>query len=226
MNEHMVTIVAANSGRCGTSLMMQMLKAAGVPLYWNREPNVTIINPHGHYEVDGRAASWTDDYARYIARNSAGKAVKMFWSRLELLCAAVDEAGLGMQLLVMHRDAECMYESQTVMLREENRLYEKENPKRTVAGIVAGDAELDAFVARRRHLDVAFDTLFDGTAAQRVAEFLMLDDGAASRMMTCVHPELWHFKPGAIPDPQTIYNSGCHSARMTNPAETGFGRAE
>jgi hypothetical protein len=224
MNEHMVTIVTANSGRCGTSLMMQMLKAAGVPLYWNREPNVTVINPHGHYEIDGRAASWTEDYARFIARQSAGKAVKIFWSKLELFCAAVEEARLGLQLIVMQRDAECMYKSQGVMLREENRLHEKSNSKRSVSGIIEGQNELGGWASSRRHLIVKFPQLFNGVAPRRVSNFLMLDKDAPAKMTACVEPSLWHFKPGDNTDPATVYNSGVCNSGISNPRDTGFGR--
>ena len=45
----MITIVSGLP-RSGTSLVMQMLKAGGYPVHWNKLPNADESNPRGYYE--------------------------------------------------------------------------------------------------------------------------------------------------------------------------------
>jgi hypothetical protein len=188
----MITVVTANSGRCGTSLTMQMLQAAGVPLFWNRLPNKTTINPFGHYEIQGRTTDWTPDYVASILCQAEGKAIKVFWSRLPLLTDDHDYRFIELQ-----RDAECMYNSQTVMMRAENRLADKLDPRRSITGIQQSHDDLHRWLVLRskRFITVHFYQLFNGEGPAAIAEFLSLDSLSVAKMMECAEPSLWHFKP-------------------------------
>lgn len=189
----MITVVTSNSGRCGTSLTMQMLQASGVPLFWNRLPNKTSINPFGHYELQGRKADWTPEYVSSVCNQAEGKAIKVFWSKLELLNKAHNY-----QFIELQRDPECMFDSQTVMLKEENRMHEKADPKRTVDGIKSSQGALHGWLQGKRHITLHFYQLFNGEGPAAIAEFLNLDSISVAKMMECAEPSLWHFKPKEI----------------------------
>lgn len=188
----MITVVTANSGRCGTSLCMQMLRAAGVPIFWNRLPNATVINPHGHWEIDWRFWSTSKaQWLRYADQHNA--AIKLFWSKIQ--------HGLPIshqyQFIELKRDAQSMFDSQTVMLQAENRHAEKADPRRTVAGIRQSQDELSRWLVGKRVLSLWFNSLQSGTACESIADFLKLPHGSAALMRRCIEPGLWHFKPEA-----------------------------
>lgn len=186
----MITVVTANSGRCGTSLCMQMLHAAGVPVFWNRLPNESSINPRGHYEVDWRF--WDTSKAEWLRyANSHNAAIKLFWSKIQRGLPIANEY----QFIELKRDAQSMFDSQAVMLREENRMAEKADPRRTIAGIRQSQDELSQWLVGKRTLSLWFNSLQSGTACEPIADFLGLSHTAVAQMRRCIEPGLWHFKP-------------------------------
>lgn len=187
----MITIVTAASGRCGTSLTMQMLQAAGVPLYWDRIPNRTTINPRGHYEV---VMNWyfNGRLMRNLLRRAEGKAVKLFWSKLKMLTPMHEY-----QFIELQRDPYSMYDSQKIMLREEGRVADD---RHTIEGIIRGRNALHLWLRDKKHITVQFPDLFNGVGAEQIARFMKFRYGrernfAIRKMMDACDPTLWHFKP-------------------------------
>lgn len=75
----MITIVSGLP-RSGTSLAMQMLKAGGFPIHYNREPNYDAKNPHGYYEWEQQKSLWqsSGETCKSLFAQIEGKAVKIF----------------------------------------------------------------------------------------------------------------------------------------------------
>lgn len=186
----MITVVIANSGRCGTSLCMQMLRAAGVPVFWNREPNHTVINPLGHYEVDW--TRWGTHKGLWL-RQAEGHAIKLFWSKVYRGLPITHDY----QFIELKRDPQNMFDSQTVMLREENRMQDKAEPHRTVVGLSNAMDDVSRWLVGKRHLSLWFNQLQSGRACESIAKFLKLPHANVERMEACIEPSLWHFKPEA-----------------------------
>ena len=106
------TIIVAGLPRSGTSLMMQMLAAGGVPVLTDhiREPDED--NPRGYYEFEAvkglrQDASWLDD--------AQGKVVKMVYRLLYDL-----PADRPYRVIFMKRDLTESIASQDEMLRRNN----------------------------------------------------------------------------------------------------------
>ena len=188
----MITIVTA-PGRSGTSLTMQMLQAAGVPLMWNRLPNRTEINPFGHYELDRHV--WDDEYARDILPQCEGKAVKIFRSNLAFLTPDHDY-----QFITIHRDPVCVRDSQIVMLKSEHRQREIRDDAAHLTSVEGTQEWLDRFLAFKRHLRIDFSHLQQGWACDFIAEFMGLGRNgiAAAKMRDCIDTKLWHFKSNTM----------------------------
>lgn len=184
----MIIIVTANSGRCGTSLCMQMLQAAGMPIYWDRLPNRTIINPFGHYEV---VRNWWDEkQAPRLLKRAEGKAMKVFWSKFNWLSPDHEYRFIELQ-----RDPQSMFDSQSVMLKEENRMYEL--PHRSVDTLSLRRDALHTWLQGKDHITLQFQQLFNGEAAEQLTKFLKLRHPKLSirKMKDACEPSLWHFKP-------------------------------
>ena len=106
-----VTIVSGMP-RSGTSLMMRMLDAGGIPALTDGIRAADLHNPHGYFE---------DERARRLARDSAwieegrGKAVKIIYRLLPHLPSTHDY-----RILFMVRDLNEIYASQQDMLKARN----------------------------------------------------------------------------------------------------------
>jgi hypothetical protein len=112
MNRPFVTVVSGLP-RSGTSLMMRMLSAGGMPILADDVRAADADNPLGYFEYEpvrhtARDAGWV--------RECPGKAVKVIYSLLRDLPAAYDY-----RVIVMHRDAGEVVASQAAMLRRLGR---------------------------------------------------------------------------------------------------------
>lgn len=132
MNEpaEYVTIVSGLP-RSGTSMMMRMLEAGGMPVLVDgvREPDEN--NPRGYYEFEPvkqtkRDPSWVD--------SAAGKAVKMVY---RLLCDL--PADRTYRVIFMRRNLEEVLASQRKMLRREGR--DDEVSDEDMAALFRGELE-------------------------------------------------------------------------------------
>ncbi|MEX2032090.1 MAG: sulfotransferase family protein [Dehalococcoidia bacterium] len=103
-------IVVSGLPRSGTSLMMQMLEAGGVPIVTDRTRTADESNPRGYYELErvkalehGADTSWLGD--------ASGKAVKVVAYLLEHL-----PAGYNYRVVFMQRRLDEVLASQRRML--------------------------------------------------------------------------------------------------------------
>ena len=76
-NQNQVIKLVSGYPRSGTSLMMQMLEAGGVPVLFDdaKEPN--IHNPRGYYELKAALRLGAKDQEKDWVKNARGKAVKV-----------------------------------------------------------------------------------------------------------------------------------------------------
>jgi hypothetical protein len=100
--------VVAGLPRSGTSMMMQMLAAAGVPPFADEKRPADEDNPRGYLEHEKAAALHRD--ASWIAE-ARGKAVKIVAQLLRFL-----PAGEQYRVIFMHRDLNEVIASQRAML--------------------------------------------------------------------------------------------------------------
>lgn len=187
-------VVVSGLPRSGTSMMMQMLEAGGVPVLSDHQRKDDADNPRGYYELEAvkatqRDASWVKD--------APGKAVKVIHHLLAYLPV---DPGFSYRVIVMRRPIEQVLRSQSVML-------ERSGSKG--AGL-AGDAlakvftaqmeKADALLTQRAdvsHIEVAYpDVVADPLAqAKRVSSFLAghVEDAALDpeTMASAVDPSLF-----------------------------------
>ena len=107
-------IVVAGLPRSGTSMMMQMLSAAGVQVYTDESRLPDESNPRGYYEHGDATrlhqdTSWLPD--------ARGKAVKIVAHLLPFL-----PDGGEYRVILMHRDLDCVAASQVAMLERLGRI--------------------------------------------------------------------------------------------------------
>lgn len=195
----MITVVSGQA-RSGTSLTMQMLQAAGMPLWWDRHPNCTPHNPHGHFELENDI--WKREGAEYVLEHAQNKVIKVFPRNWHLLM------GADVQMIYLDRDPECIAPSQAVMLKNEGREHER---KPSVENVRYWRADaLRRIVAFPNRIVVSYEDLFTGVAQVQLCNFLGLVPEAADSMMRCVEPELRHFKTS------TVSNQEYHAGRLVS----------
>jgi hypothetical protein len=111
MKTHDRSFLTVVSGipRSGTSLMMSMLDAGGLPVLVDNIRTADVDNPRGYYEYEPVKALKHD--ASWVAQ-SAGKAVKMVYLLVYDL-----PPGSEYRILFMHRKIDEVLASQRVMLQ-------------------------------------------------------------------------------------------------------------
>lgn len=174
----MITAVTAPS-RSGTSLTMQMLQAAGVPLAWNVLPNKSEFNPHGHYEID-----WVK--GKMGLADCEGKAVKIMPFDLYRLTPADHEY----RFITILRDVASVDASQADTVRFKNGREMSDAHKTAEWHAYTLD-----YISKHRHVIVQFSDLFNGKAQEAIGEFMGFNALQIAKMNDCVDPTLWHFKP-------------------------------
>ena len=102
------TVIVSGLPRSGTSMMMQMLAAGGVPVLSDHVRSADEDNPRGYYELE--AVKRTQQDAAWLI-GSEGKAVKIVHALLRDL--PVDRP---YRVILMRRKIETVLKSQTVML--------------------------------------------------------------------------------------------------------------
>lgn len=192
------TIVVSGLPRAGTSLVMQMLAAGGVPLLCDDVRPADPGNPRGYFEyapARAGAGAWLD-----AAR---GRAVKL----VAPLVQALPSGGPWRVLFVERALAQVLASQRALLLSEAARRAETGEPQGAlVASLRADPTRLEAAFARaaattRAALaardDVALlalrhEALLAAPAAEaaRIAKFLRRDLDLAA-MAAAVEPALW-----------------------------------
>jgi tetratricopeptide (TPR) repeat protein len=163
-----VTVVAGLP-RTGTSMMMQMLAAAGVPAYTDRQRAPDEDNPRGYFEHEQatrlhRDASWMPE--------ARGKAVKIVAHLLPYL-----PAGEEYRLIFMHRDLREVVASQTAMLKRLGRKGGGVADARLMRTYTQQLVRLQTWLRRRAEIPVLAVSYADAlenprAVAERLARFL------------------------------------------------------
>lgn len=123
-------IVVSGLPRSGTSMMMKMLEAGGLPVMIDGERSADPDNPEGYYELERVKALDKDD--RVWVADARGQGVKVISALLEFLPAEHDY-----RVIFMHRRIEEVLRSQRKMLEH-----------RGEANAAADDAEMAALFAK------------------------------------------------------------------------------
>jgi tetratricopeptide (TPR) repeat protein len=113
-----VITIVTGLPRSGTSMMMQMLVAGGLPPLTDGIREADISNPRGYYEYDKAKQLGSD--ADWISEGK-GKVVKIVAQLLPLLPRKIDGAPAHYRIVFMERALEEVVSSQRVMLDRQQR---------------------------------------------------------------------------------------------------------
>jgi hypothetical protein len=186
-----VTVVSGLP-RSGTSMMMQMLAAGGVPVLTDGARKPDPDNPRGYFEFEpvkrtARDAGWLAD--------AAGKAVKVAHVLLPDL-----PRGYEYRVLFMHRDMREALASQETMLRRHGRRGADLDLRRLAEVFASQLRRVREWAGGQAHfatLDVHYQQVIDEPAGQaaRVNRFLdgRLDEAKAASI---VEPALYRQRAG------------------------------
>lgn len=176
-------VVVSGLPRSGTSMMMRMLEAGGVPLLVDGVRSADVSNPNGYFEfepVKDLAASRGD--APWL-RSARGRAVKV----IAFLLTWLPEHH-NYQVIFMHRDLDEVLASQRLMLERRGEPAANERDAETRATYGDHLSQVERFLQRRpcfATLRVSYrETVAEPEAtAARVAAFLgrRLDTAAMAR---------------------------------------------
>jgi tetratricopeptide (TPR) repeat protein len=181
-----VFTIVAGLPRSGTSMMMQLLAAAGIEPYTDRQRAADTDNPRGYFEHENAAKLHQDVSWIFEAR---GKAVKIVAHLLPYL-----PDGGEYRIVFMHRDVNEVVASQRAMLARLARSGARLNDRVLARTYTRQLVQVQTWLQRRPEIQVLpvsyADALRDpaGTAA-RLARFLgqPFDESAA---LTAVDPSL------------------------------------
>lgn len=166
-------IIVSGLPRSGTSMMMRMLQAGGMPLWHDGIRSADDLNPHGYYELE-RVKDLDKTLDKGWVREGRGRAVKVISPLLEHLPRTNNY-----KVIFMRRDLREVLASQARMLAQRGetdhladdvlRLH-YESHLRTVKHLLSHDSAFSAF-------DVGYrDVLNDPQeAAHRVDRFIGRD---------------------------------------------------
>lgn len=186
-----VTIVSGLP-RSGTSMMMQMLSAGGMPVLSDGVRGPDADNPRGYFEFEpvkrtAKDAGWVDQ--------AAGKAVKIVHLLLPELPASHDY-----RVVFMERDLQEVVASQALMLARLERAGADLNPKELADAFAVQLRRVRAWLAGQPHfqlLDVSYHQVINDPHGQaaRTNEFLG-GQLAEPSMAAAVEPTLYRHRLG------------------------------
>ena len=168
MHRDVITLVSGLP-RSGTSLMMQMLAAGGMPILTDGERKADIENPRGYFEWEP-AKLLPQQPARI--REAEGKAVKVI---SQLLFALPGE--LQYRMIFMERPLSEVVASQAEMIRRKQTAAPALPATAMIAALQAHLNQVNAWLARRSDISVHRVKHGDAiqsprTVAQGVRDFL------------------------------------------------------
>jgi hypothetical protein len=181
-----VTVVSGMP-RSGTSLMMRMLEAGGIPALTDARRQADRHNPHGYFE-DERVSRLAEDSSWIV--EARGKAVKVIYRLLPHL-----PVELEYRVVFMLRDLEEVFDSQQDMLLSRESAAVGQDRKRMVRALSSDLARQRLWLAGQpnmRVLDVHYGGLVHEpeSSAERISRFL---DGGMdiNAMASAVDPKLY-----------------------------------
>jgi hypothetical protein len=164
-------VVVSGLPRSGTSMMMSMLEAGGLPVWTDGVRAADDQNPNGYYELE-RIKDLDKPIDKSWVREGRGRAVKVISSLLEHL-----PAGNHYQVIFMNRDMTEVLQSQGKMLAQRGQGHDGARDEVLAAAWAAHLRRIKSLLAddgRFTALDVAYaDVLADPqTVAARIRSFL------------------------------------------------------
>jgi len=186
MPDSSVITIVSGLPRSGTSMMMQMLAAGGLPVLADERRGADSDNPRGYYEFEAvkslaRDASWL--------ANARGRAVKIVSALLVHL-----PDGFDYRVIFMRRPMPQILASQNAMLDRLGHSGPRSEDSRLADLFARHLEEVDAMLARRpaiARIDVDYVAVID--APLRVADAVSAFLGGTldpARMAAAVAPEL------------------------------------
>ena len=188
----MITIVSGLP-RSGTSLVMQMLKAGGYPIYWNKEPNCDAQNPRGYYEWENSKQLWQGELCDQLFAGVDGRIVKIFPQLFPCLSPLFDY-----QFIYIDRPIIEIAASQRAMLSELKR--DPNEVKEPFLHKLRFHAMI--YLAYFRHLVISHEALYTRRAELLIENFL--GDGSerlplrALKMANVIDPTMRHHTQGEM----------------------------
>jgi hypothetical protein len=179
--------VVSGLPRSGTSMMMRMLAAGGLPVLVDERRTADSDNPRGYFELDAVKGSAADTS---WVRDAPGKVVKVISYLLRHL-----PAEHTYRVVFMRRDLDQVVRSQRVMLDRLDASVEDtdEEARRTLAEHLV---DVETWLETAPHVRMCgvahAKVMADPRAqAERVARFLERDDLDLDAMAASVEPGLW-----------------------------------
>jgi len=141
-------VVVTGLPRSGTSMMMRMLEAGGVPVIVDGLRKADLDNPNGYYEHESvkslkQDSSWV--------RSARGKAVKM-------VCLLLYDLPLSLpySVIFMRRNLEEIVSSQDEMLRHRGACVSPDESSRLIVLFQAELRAVEQWLAARRNFRVLY----------------------------------------------------------------------
>ncbi len=190
MNERDWVTVVSGIPRSGTSLMMRMLDAGGIPALTDGERRADSHNPHGYFEYEpvkrlASDASWME--------SARGKSLKVIYRLLRFL-----PAGVPFRVILMKRDMHEVFDSQRDMLRARGDGAAEQSGDRLIAALAAELEETRNWLLRQSQisvLDVNYAEVVADPAGQARELSSFLGGGLAeAAMAAAVDPSLYRHR--------------------------------
>jgi hypothetical protein len=183
-------VVVSGLPRSGTSMMMAMLEAGGVPVWTDGVRAADDQNPNGYYEVE-RIKDLDKPIDKGWLREGRGRAIKVISSLLEHL-----PAGNQYQVIFMNRDLAEVLQSQGKMLAQRGEGHDRARDGALAAAYAAHLRRVKSLLARDARftaLDIDYaDVLADPqTVSIRIRTFLRARLNL-ERMAAAVDGGLYH----------------------------------
>ena len=184
-------VVVSGIPRSGTSLMMNMLGRAGLPLLVDEKRPPDASNPRGYFELT--AVRQTQEDAAWVEQ-ARGKAVKVIHRLLPFL-----PDGFSYRVILMHRPAEEVVRSQDRMLTRLGADPSDLPTSRIQEIFKEQHAQTRSLLESKTHFDwveVEYPALIKDPVpyARKVIEFLALDV-EPSRLAAAIDPRLYRERP-------------------------------
>lgn len=175
--------VVSGLPRSGTSMMMQMLEAAGMDLVFDSERPVDENNPRGYFEFEkvkflGKENKWLEGIK--------GKAIKILFHQLQYL-----PAYLNYKIIFMKREMDKIIISQNKMLKSYGKPVSEENDH--IKSVFNKELEqIKRWLNEQENIDVLYIKYEDvltstNDIAKEVARFVNVEP-ALEKMCKIVNP--------------------------------------
>lgn len=172
---------------------MQMLVAAGYPVYWNRTPNESPANPRGYYELLDN--TFKVNQAEAVWEQCEGKFVKIFPDRFQYL----RPEKFQYRFIYLDRDPRAQSLSNVAMCKIEHATWGSHSEENlTWSEDCVKNAEEHRewalwVIEEYAHVVLQFENLYTGRAQMALGKFLGSTLLQMDTMYHCVDPSLKHF---------------------------------